>query len=142
MIFYSRHKKLKVALLMPTEKDEKNMFLCAFRSSGLIGTYETKDEKVIELLQAHSLFGKSQLGGFTAKVMDNGTKGNIVKGQQGYRESEAEANAEKEKIKLKADYKKFDALKDEILKVDKTYRKDASEKDIAKYEMLKEQLGL
>ena len=127
---------------MPTKADPKNMFLCSFRSSGLIGTYETKDEEVIELLKAHPFFGKSQLGGFTAKVMDRGTKDNIVKGQQGYRESEAEADAEKEKIKLKADYKKFDALKDEILKVDKTYRKDASEKDIAKYEMLKEQLGL
>ncbi len=137
MIFYSKHTKLKVALNIPTEKDPKNMFLCAFRSSGLIGTYETKDEKVIELLKAHSLFGKSQLGGFTAKVMATGTKDNIVKGQQGYREA-----IDKETIDLKTKYKEFDTLKDEILKVDKTYRKDASVKDIAKYEMLKEQLGL
>lgn len=124
MQFYSKHRKLVIAI---------NDKVIKFTPFGAGGSYNTEDEEVIELLKNHHLYNSNGYGSFTAHVIGD-KKSNIIKGQRGSRGEDVED--------IKSNFKEYDTLKSEIIKVDGSFRKDADEDKIIRFNELKEKLGL
>ena len=123
-------------MIIGEPKGEKNIpeFIIRFEPSGATGMYATEDENVIAKLRKHSDFGR--------KFMEIGLKfnqpSNIVEGTRSSESHPVLGDKKFEPQKLI----EFGKLQGTLLKSDGSYRKDASQENIEKYELLKVELGV
>jgi len=125
MKFYSKSKHLVLSI-----GDE----ILKFRDMGGVGVFETEDKELIGKLKEHPGNKIKGVGSFFASPINGGKKSHIIEGARGSRTEEV--------TDLKALFKKYDALKDEIVKVDGDFRADATEEQKAEYIKLKAEIGL
>jgi len=125
MKFYSKSKHLVLSI-----GDE----ILKFRDMGGVGVFETEDKELIGKLKEHPDNKIKGVGSFFASPISGGKKSHIIEGARGSRTEEV--------TDLKALFKKYDALKDEIVKVDGDFRADATEEQKAEYIKLKAEIGL
>jgi len=126
MKFYSKSKHLVLSI-----GDE----ILKFKDAGGIGVFETEDKELIEKLKKHPDNKIKGVGSFFASpVSGSGKKSHIIEGARGSRTEEV--------ADLKALFKKYDALKGEIVKVDGGFRADATEEQKVEYAKLKAEIGL
>jgi len=123
--FTSVHNKF-VIYGKPVDKEPE--FIVRFQPIGSMGRFNTDSEELAAKLRSHPDFGKKFLE-IGIKARENP---NIVRG---IRSSVNQPELGKE------DLIEFGMLKATLLKNDGTYRKDASEENIKKFEVLKQSLG-
>ena len=124
MKYFSKSKNLKVSI---------GKKLIEFKNIGGIGIFETEDEKLIQLLESHKNFKISGIGSFTVMKL-NAKASNVIQGQRGATTEELD--------KVKEKFKGYETLKTKIVKVDGEFRYGTDEKDIDRYNTLREELGL
>ena len=110
-------------------KDGVPEYTVRFEPIGSMGRFSTDDKTLAEKLREHPSFGKRFMEiGAVAKENPN-----IV---QGLRSSETKPEIDKEPVDTQK-LIEFGRLQATLLKLDGTYRKDASEEDRIKFEQLK-----
>ena len=108
-------------------------YIIPFEPTGSTGIYVTNDEELAKKLRSHPEFGKKFMEiGLGAKENPN-----IISGIRSSTSHPELGEKEQEHSKLI----EFGKLQATLLKKDGSYRKDASEEDKQRYEVLKQQLG-
>lgn len=129
-IFTSPNRRL---MLLGKKIDKELEYIVKFEPIGAVGRFSTNDEKLAEKLRTHPEFGKRFVElGFRAKEENR-----II---EGVRSSATQPELGKEEFDPK-ELIEFGKLQVKLLKSDGTFRKDASEEDINKYNQLKQKLG-
>ena len=108
-------------------------YIAKFEPNGASGRFSTDDEEVAKKLREHPEFGKRfvELGG-RAKVESNVVSG--VRSSLSHPELGEKKEFDPQKLI------EFGKLQATLLKNDGTYRKDASEENKQRYELLKKEL--